>query len=82
VPILVEGEVEAHDSARDFDVGTARVFVSSRGDGDALMDSIPGELLVMGSFAAVTIDREGRKRAIALELYRVSGLYRQQLCQL
>jgi hypothetical protein len=52
VPILVEGEEEAHDSARDFDVGTARVFVSSKGDGEALMESIPGEWVV--STAAVS----------------------------
>jgi hypothetical protein len=66
----VEGEEEAHDSARDFDVGTARVFVSSKGDGEALMESIPGELLVMIRLGAdvvmiderVSVERE-RERA-------------------
>lgn len=33
MPTFVEGE-EDHDSALDLTVGTARVFVSSRGDGE------------------------------------------------
>ena len=43
VPTFVDGDVEAHDPARDLFVGTASVLVSSNGDGEAWMDSVvPG----------------------------------------
>lgn len=43
MPTFVDGDVEAHDPARDLFVGTASVFVSSNGDGEAWMDSVvPG----------------------------------------